>query len=156
MGAGAVTRFPLFNAFFFTHVQAKLFSAEVRAGDSGDAVSIAEAKINERPQTVHLGSTYCSIFIGITRENADTINSYEGEDAGTADVRSRNGVAAGAGRLCANVSAQVEGVIMGAGALTMFPLLNAVVPTNVKFLIFCTSVRSRHGVAAGFVGISAG
>ena len=38
----------------------------------------------------------------------------EGEDAGTAGVGTTNSVAAGAGRLCTDVSTQVEVIIMGA------------------------------------------
>ena len=67
MGAGAVTRFPLIHAFFFTHVQAKLFSAEVRAGDCGGAGFIAEAilALYKTTRTVHLGAAEQSFLIPI-------------------------------------------------------------------------------------------
>ena len=55
----------------------------------------------------------------------------EGEDAGTAGVRSRHSVAAGAGRLCADVSTQVEVIIIGADPITRFPLLNTDMTTNI-------------------------
>ena len=57
---------------------------------------------------------------------------YEGEGTGTAGVRSTDCVAAGAWRLCTDVSAQVQVIIMGAGAITRFPLLNAVFSTHVE------------------------
>ena len=72
----------------------------------------------------------------------------EGEDAGTAGVRSRHSVAAGAGRLYADVSAQVEVIIIGADPITRFPLLNAVLSTHVEFLILCAEVRSGDGGVA--------
>ena len=67
---------------------------------------------------------------------------YEGEDAGTAGVRSRHCVAAGAWRLCADVSAQVQVIIMGANPITRFPLLNAVLTTHVESLVFGAEVRA--------------
>ena len=56
----------------------------------------------------------------------------EGEDAGAAGVGTTNCVAAGAGRLCTDVFTEVEVIIMGAGAITRFPLLNAVFSTHVE------------------------
>ena len=47
----------------------------------------------------------------------------EGEDTGTAGVRTTDSVAAGAGRLCTDLSTEVEVIIMGAGSITGFPLL---------------------------------
>ena len=73
---------------------------------------------------------------------------YEGEDAGTAGDRSRHSVAAGAWRLCADVSAQVEVIIIGADPITRFPLLNAVLSTRVEFLILCAEVRTGDGGGA--------
>ena len=73
---------------------------------------------------------------------------YEGEDAGTAGDRSRHSVAAGAWRLCADVSTKVEVIIIGADPITRFPLLNAVLSTHVEFLILCAEVRSGDGGVA--------
>ena len=56
---------------------------------------------------------------------------YEGEGTGTAGVRSTDCVAAGAWRLCTDVSTQVEVIIMGAGAVTWLPFLNTVLATHV-------------------------
>ena len=50
---------------------------------------------------------------------------------------------AGAGRLCTDVSTQVE-VIMGAGSVTWFPLLQAVFSTEVEVIII------RAGPITGF------
>ena len=57
-------------------------------------------------------------------------------------------MAAGAGRLCADVSTQVEVIIMGAGAITRFPLLNAVLTTHVESLILCAEARTGDGGGA--------
>ena len=54
-------------------------------------------------------------------------------------------MAAGARRLCTDVSTQVEVIIMGAGAITRFPLLNAVLPAHVESLILCAEVRAGDG-----------
>ena len=48
---------------------------------------------------------------------------YEWEDTGTAGVGTTDSVAAGAWRLCTDLATQVEVIIMGAGAVTWFPLL---------------------------------
>ena len=133
IGADPITRFPLLNAVLSTHVQSMILCAEVRTGDGGGAVVIAEAILaqDKTTRTVHLGTAEQSLFISIvhTGDMCDFIK-YEGEDAGTACNRSRHSVAAGAGRLCTDVPAQVEVIIMGAGAVTRFPLLNADLPTN--------------------------
>ena len=133
MGAGAVARFPDLFAVLFAPVEAKLGFAEVRTGNGRDAVVIAETILvkDKEANTVHLGGAYCPIFVGQTRDPGLS-SYYEGEDARTAGVRSRHGVAAGARRLCADVSAQVEVIIMGAGPITRFPLLNAVLSTHVE------------------------
>ena len=60
---------------------------------------------------------------------------YEGEHALTACVRTTNCVAAGAWRLCADVSTQVETIIMGAVSIAGLPLLNTVFPTQVEVII---------------------
>ena len=108
--------------------------AEVRAGHSRGAVIIAKSPvwtaIHIVTRTVHLGGT--PIFVSSTGEVGHTIE-YEGEDAGTARVPSRHSVAAGAGRLCADVSTKVEVIIMGAGSvITRFPLLKAILITHVQ------------------------
>ena len=74
----------------------------------------------------------------------------EREDAGSAGVRSRHSVAAGAGRLCTDVSTEVEVIIMGAGAVTGFPLLQlqAVLSAHVESLILCAEVRAGDGGSA--------
>ena len=56
-------------------------------------------------------------------------------------------MAAGAGRLCTDVSTQVEVIIMGAGAVTRFPLLQADLTTHVQSQLFFAEVR-RHGGGA--------
>ena len=60
---------------------------------------------------------------------------YEGEGTGTASVRSRHSVAAGAGRLCTDVSTQVEVIIMGADPITRSPLLKAFFSAEAKVVI---------------------
>ena len=57
-------------------------------------------------------------------------------------------MAAGAGRLCADVSTQVEVIIMGAEAITRFPLFYAVLSTHVESLILCAEVRTGDGGSA--------
>ena len=79
---------------------------------------------------------------------------YEWEDAGTASVRSRHSVAAGAGRLCADVSTQVEVIIMGAGSVAWFPLLNAVFSTHVESLILCAEVRAGNRGGAVIIAVT--
>ena len=65
MGTGAVTRFPLLNTIFSAPVQANSWSAEVRSGDGGGAVVIAETIFapNDTSSTVHLGNADHSLFI---------------------------------------------------------------------------------------------
>ena len=103
MGAGSITGFPLLNTDLTTHVEANLLFAEVRAACSGDAVVITEAIVGEATRAVHLGCADPHIFIGHAC-NECLSTKYEGEDTGTAGVRSRHSVAAGAGRLCADVT----------------------------------------------------
>ena len=79
---------------------------------------------------------------------------YKGEDAGTAGVRTIHSVAAGAGRLCADVSAQVEVVIMGAEAVTRFPLLHAVLSAHVEAQLLCAEVRAGNGGGAVFIAVT--
>ena len=79
---------------------------------------------------------------------------YEGEDAGTAGDRSRHSVAAGAGRLYADVSAQVEVIIIGADPITRFPLLNAVLSTHVEFLILSADVRASDCWVAVLIAVA--
>ena len=54
-------------------------------------------------------------------------------------------MAAGAGRLCTDVSTQVEVIIMGAGAVAGLPLLNAVLPAPVQSKFLCAEVRAGDG-----------
>ena len=88
-------------------------------------------------------------------------------------------MAAGAGRLCADVSAQVEVIIMRAGAvtgfpllktvfstqveaiimgagsiITRFPLLNTVFSTHIESLIFCAEVRASDGGCAVSIAVA--
>ena len=63
-------------------------------------------------------------------------------------------MAAGAGRLCADVSTQVEVIIMGAGAVTGFPLLQAVLPTHVESLFLCAEVRAVNGGGAVVIAVA--
>ena len=79
---------------------------------------------------------------------------HEGEDAGTAGVRSRHCVAAGAGRLCTDVSTQVEVIIMGANPITRFPHLNAVLPAHVDSLFFCAEVRAGNRGGAVIIAVT--
>ena len=67
---------------------------------------------------------------------------YEGEGTGTAGVRSTDCVAAGAGRLCTDVSTEVEVIIMGAGSITGFPSVYAVLSTHVESQLWCAEVWS--------------
>ena len=99
MGAHSITMFPLLNTDLTTHVEAMLLLAEVRAACSGDAVVITEAIVGEATRAVHLGCADPHIFISHAC-NECLSTKCEGEDTGTAGVRSRHGVAAGAGRLC--------------------------------------------------------
>ena len=133
MGAGAVARFPDLFAVLFAPVEAKLGFAEVRTGNGRDAVVIAETILvkDKEANTVHLGGAYCPIFVGQTRDPGLS-SYYEGEDARTTGVRSRHSVAAGARRLCADVSAQVEVIIMRACSITRFPLLKAFFSTHIE------------------------
>ena len=73
---------------------------------------------------------------------------YEGEDAGTAGVRTTDCMAAGAGRLCADVSTQVEVIIIKAGSIAGFPLLKAFFSTHVDSLILCAEVGAGKGGGA--------
>ena len=100
--------------------------AEVRAGDGGGAVFITVTPLTTyvTSRTVHLGGAPLPSFIVGNTGEPGLILEYEGEDTGTAGVRTRHSVAAGAGRLCTDVSTQVEVIIMGAGSITRFPLLN--------------------------------
>ena len=77
----------------------------------------------------------------------DTIE-HKWEDTRTAGVRTTDCVAAGAGRLCTDLSTQVEVIIMGAGAVTGFPLLKAVLPTPVEAQLLCAEVRAGDGGGA--------
>ena len=149
MGAEAVTRFPLLHAVLSAHVEAQLLCAEVRAGNGGGAVFIAVT-----PACVgiaHLGvAPLLTIAVGLARVMRLPI-SYEGEDAGTAGVRTIHSVAAGAGRLCTDVPTEVEVIIIRAGAITRFPLLQTVLPTHVESMILCAEVRTGDGGGAVFV-----
>ena len=66
MGAGAVTRFPLFQAVLPAQVQSMILCAEVRAGDGGSAVFIAETNVCQDTRTIHLGRAHCSNLEGDT------------------------------------------------------------------------------------------
>ena len=103
--AGAITGFPLLYAVLPAHVESLILCAEVRTGDGGGAVVIAITKLalSVDTRTVHLGAAPLIIIrVGNTRELCLSIE-YEGEDAGTAGVRSRHCVAAGV-RLCSGMS----------------------------------------------------
>ena len=67
IGADPITRFPLLNAVLPTHVESLVFCAEVRTGDSGGTVIIAETILarNKSTGTVHLGTTEQSFFISM-------------------------------------------------------------------------------------------
>ena len=69
----------------------------------------------------------------------------KGENAGTANVRSRHSMAAGAGRLCADVSAQVEVIIMRADSITWFPDSFAVLSAPVEAKLGFAEVRTGNG-----------
>ena len=148
IGADPITRFPLLNAVLSTHVQSMILYAEVRTGDCGGAVVIAEAILaqDKTTRTVHLGTAEQSLFISIvhTGDMCDFIK-YEGEDAGTACNRSRHSVAAGAGRLCTDVSAQVEVIIMRADSITGFPDSYAVLSAPVEAKLGFAEVRTGNG-----------
>ena len=94
MGTGAVTRFPLLYAVLPAPVESMILCTEVRAGDGGGAVSIAEAPLGAAihivTRTVYLGGT--PIVISSTGDVDNTIE-YEGEDAGTASVGTTDCVA---------------------------------------------------------------
>ena len=66
----------------------------------------------------------------------------------TACVGPTNCEAAGAGRLCTDVSTQVEIIILGAAPITRFPLLQTVLPTHVESMILCAEVRTGDGGGA--------
>ena len=148
IGAGAVTRFPLLNTVFCTHVQTQLLCTEVRTGNGWDAASIAESKLaqDKTTRTFHLGAAEQSLFISIVH-TGDMCNfiKYEGEDAGTACNRSRHSVAAGAGRICTDVSAQVEVIIMRADSITGFPDSYAVLSAPVEAKLGFAEVRTGNG-----------
>ena len=55
MEAASVARLPILKAFLSTHVQSIIMFAEVRAGDGGRAVVIAESVACEATRGVHLG-----------------------------------------------------------------------------------------------------
>ena len=63
--AGPVTGFPSLNAVLPTHVESMILCAEVRTGDGGGAVIIAETIFapNDTSSTVHLGNADHSLFI---------------------------------------------------------------------------------------------
>ena len=107
MGAGSIiTRFPLLNAVLSTHIESLIFCAEVRASDRGGAVSIAVAiiSLDMNTRTVYLGAApLLSVAFGDTGQ-AGLSFEYKWEDAGTASVGTTDCVAAGAGRLCTDVS----------------------------------------------------
>ena len=56
MEAASVARLPILKAFLSTHVQSIIMFAEVRAGDGGRAVVIAESVACEATRGVHLRS----------------------------------------------------------------------------------------------------
>ena len=62
MEAGPITRFPLFQAVLPAHVESLILCAEVRTGDGGSAVIIAETRVCSHTRTVHLGGAHCSII----------------------------------------------------------------------------------------------
>ena len=133
--ADAITRFPLLYAVFSTHVDSLIFCADVRASDCWVAVLIAVAKISldMNTRTVHLGAAEQSLFISIVHTGqASHTSPYEGEDAGTAGVRTTDCVAAGAWRLCTDVPTEVEVIIIRAGSITRIPLLQADLPAHVE------------------------
>ena len=104
MGAGAMTRFPHLNAVFSTHVESLILCAEVRAGNGGDAVFAAITPISRGSGVTPLPS----LAVGNTGHVGLSFE-YEGEDAGTAGVRSTDCVAAGVYlRLCSGMSQYSE------------------------------------------------
>ena len=119
--------------------------AEVRSGKGGGAVVIAETVVCYHTRTVHLGGAH-SANIGVQTREVGVATIYEGEDAGTARVRSRHSVAAGAWRLCTDVSAQVQVIIMGADPITRSPLLKAFFSAEAKVVIVgaCSITRFPH------------
>ena len=48
----------------------------------------------------------------------------------------------------------MEVIIIGAGAVTRFPLLQAVLPTHVDSLILCAEVRAGHGGGAVIIAVT--
>ena len=135
--ADSITGFPILNTVWSTHVTSKLLCAEVRV-DGGDAVIITEAPLTLATNmftssVVHFCAAPFSFVVPVvhTGDVGHTIE-YKGEDAGTAGVRSRHSVAAGAGRLCADVSTKFEAIIMEASFITRLPLFNAVFSTHVE------------------------
>ena len=119
--------------------------AEVRTGDGGGAVIIAETIVCYHTRTVHLGGAH-SANIGVQTREVGVATIYEGEDAGTARVRSRHSVAAGAWRLCTDVSAQVQVIIMGADPITRSPLLKAFFSAEAEVVVVgaCPITRFPH------------
>ena len=95
---GPITRFPLLQADLSTHIEALILCAEVR-GYSRSAVLIAETilTIDKTTRTVQLSAAKQPFLIPIIHTGHVSITFInEGEDAGTAGVRSRHCVAAGA------------------------------------------------------------
>ena len=64
---GPITRLPLLQAVLPAHVEAHLLCAEVRAGDCGSAVFIAEAvlALDEASRTVQLSAAEQSFHVPI-------------------------------------------------------------------------------------------
>ena len=116
--------------------------AEVRVGDGGSAVSIAET-----PSSRGSVAPLLVFWRQCARDMAHTLID-EGENTGTANVGTTDSVAAGAGRLCTDVSTKVEVIIMRAGSITGFPLLQADLPAHVDSLILCAEVRAGDGGSA--------
>ena len=147
MRAGPVTRFPLLNTDLATHVEAMLLLAEVRAACSGDAVVITEAIVGEATRAVHLSGADPHIFIGHAC-NECLSTKCEGEDTGTAGVRSRHGVAAGAGRLCTDAATRTELVIVRAASEAGLPELKADLSAHVEAKLLFAKIWPSHSGSA--------
>ena len=97
--AGPVTWFPLLKAVLPTHVESLILCAEVRTGYIGSAVFIAETilTLDKTTRTIHFCTAKQPFLIPIIHTGHMSITfKDEGEDTGTASVRTRHSVAAGA------------------------------------------------------------
>ena len=82
MGTGSVTRFPFLYAVLPAPVESIILCAEVRAGDGGDTVLIAETPVSRR-------SVAPLLVLGKQcARNITLIFKSKGKDTGTASVRS--------------------------------------------------------------------